>query len=173
LAYDAKAQEFAFGLYCRMSKERALEEMRKVYPGVSGSTWDDWVNKLDWRARRAESDARLREFDTVCRDTGRVLMVELQAVKDRLLKELELVPGDTQKVYAFTSVTKQMNDIAAKYLTSRDPRRIQTEVIADVVEKLLAGMRGMDGLGQAMQRNAVPIGQLVARLTQEFGAEQA
>ncbi len=81
MAYDSQAQEFAYSFYAKgWSKPRALAEIRKVYPGLSASTWDEWVEKLDWRERRGLADAKLREFEDLVRDTARVLLLELDEV---------------------------------------------------------------------------------------------
>jgi hypothetical protein len=74
VAYDTQAQEFVYGFYARgWSKERALPEIRKVYAGFSGSTWDEWVKKYDWPARRALADAKLRDFDDLYREAKKGL----------------------------------------------------------------------------------------------------
>ena len=172
MAYDTKAQEFVYGFYARgWSKERALPEIRKCYPGFSGSTWDDWVKKFDWPARRAAADAKLREFDDLCRDTARLLMLELNEIRERLLKEIREGKTDTQTVYAFNSVAKQIASLAEMHLAERDNDRIALAVLSQAFDEFLGRLRDIDGLGPTLERSAREIGELVVAVSEKFGRE--
>jgi methyl-accepting chemotaxis protein len=172
MAYDTKAQEFAFQFYAKgISKEKALREIKKVYPGFSGSTWDEWVEKLQWRERRAAADMKLREFEILCRDTARALVLELNEIRENLLAKIRKGDADTQTVYAFTSTAKQIADLTRQQLAAQDPRRISMEVLMQSIEKLLAGLREMAGLAKPLEANATAIGELVTQIGDEFGAE--
>jgi hypothetical protein len=172
VAYDTQAQEFVYGFYARgWSKERALPEIRKVYAGFSGSTWDEWVKRYDWPQRRALADAKLRDFDDLCRTTAQTILLELNEIRERLLQEIRGGKADTQTVYAFSSVTKQITDIAAKQLQAQDPMKVAVEVLASAFERFLRELRAVDGLGPVLERRAGDVGALVAKVTEEFGRE--
>ncbi len=172
MAYDTQAQEFVYGFYARgWSKERALPEIRKVYAGFSGSTWDEWVKKLDWPARRALADAKLREFDELCRDASRTLLLELNEIRERLLKDIRAGKADTQTYYAFNSIAKQIAEMSRQHLSSQDPQKVAIEVLTTAIEKLLTGMRSIDGLAPALERHAKAIGEIVTTITEECGRE--
>lgn len=174
MAYDTKAQDFVFSFYLRgWSKERALPEIRKVYPGFSASTWDEWERKFDWKTRRALADLKRREFEELCRDTARALMLELNAIRQRLFQEIKENAADTQKVYAFTSVTKQIADLARQHLAQQDPQRISMEVLSRAIEKFLAGLRSIRGLEKPLEDHAAQVGKLVQEIGAEFGQEAA
>lgn len=173
MAYDLKAQEFAFQFYAKgISKEKALREIKKVYPGFSGSTWDEWVDRLQWRERRAASDMKLREFEALCRDTARALVLELNEIREGLLKKIRDNQGDTQTIYAFTSTAKQIAELTKQQLAAQDPRQVSMEVLMTAIEKLLAGLREMAGLAKPLEANATQIGELVTQIGDEFGAER-
>jgi methyl-accepting chemotaxis protein len=172
LAYDLKAQELVYGYYARgWSKERALPEIRKVYPGFAGSTWDEWVKKLDWPQRRALADAKLREFEDLCRDTTRTLLLELNEIREKLIADVRDGKADTQTYYAFNSVAKQIAEMSRQHLASQDPQKVAVEVISQAVDRLLTGLRGIDGLERPLAVNAREIGQLVTQISEEFGRE--
>lgn len=172
MAYDTQAQEFAFGLYARgWSKERCLREMRKIYAGFSGSTWDEWVKKYDWPARRARLDAKRLEFEDLCRDTNRVLMAELNEIRDRLMEEIRSGRADAQTIYAHASVSKQIAEIARRQAQERDPLRVSMETLNLAFEKFLSGLREIDGLAKPLEANAARVGELVARIGEELGRE--
>lgn len=174
MAYDLKAQEFVYGFYARgWSKERALPDIRKVYPGFSGSTWDEWVKKLDWPARRAQADAKLREFEDLCRDTTRLLLLELNEIREKLLLVIRSDKADTQTYYAYKTIAAQIADLAREHLSSQDPQKVAAEVLTTAIEKLLTGMRSIDGLAPALERHARQVGELVTSISEEFGREAA
>ena len=174
MAYDTQAQEFVYGFYARgWSKERSLPEIRKVYPGFSGSTWDDWAKKFDWPQRRALADAKLREFDDLCRDAARSLLLELNEIRERLLKDISEGKADTQTYYAFNSIAKQIAELARQHLAGQDPQKIALEVLMAAIEKLLTGLRSIDGLARPLEVYAKQIGQLVTEISEEFSREAA
>jgi methyl-accepting chemotaxis protein len=162
LAYDTQAQEFVYGFYARgWSKERSLPEIRKVYPGFSGSTWDDWAKKFDWPQRRALADA------------ARSLLLELNEIRERLLKDIREGKADTQTYYAFNSIAKQIAELARQHLAGQDPQKIALEVLMAAIEKLLTGLRSIDGLARPLEVYAKQIGQLVTEISEEFSREAA
>jgi hypothetical protein len=172
VAYDSKARDFAFGFYAQgLSKEKALREIRKLYPGFSGSTWDDWEARYAWRERRAKSDATLAEFNDLCRNTARALMLELNEIRRQLYTQIQGGKFDNQTVYAFTSVTKQISELARQHLSSQDPARVAMETLRAAFEKFLAGLREIDGLAKPLESRASDVGQLVEKIGVEFGAE--
>lgn len=173
MAYDTQAQEFAYGFYARgYSKERALREIRKCYPGLSGSTWDEWVSKLDWKQRRALADAKLRDFEELARNTASVLLLELDEVRKRLYTQIQGGKElDTQLVYAFNSVSKQINEIARQHLASRDDDRIATQVLNLAFERFLAELTEIPVLGEALRANAARVGQAVEKIAEQLGRE--
>lgn len=172
MAYDAKAQEFVYGFYARgWSRDRSLPEIRKVYAGFAGSTWDKWLKDLDWPARRAASDVALREFEDLCRDTTRVLVIELKTIKDALFDKVKDGKGDTQTVYAYTSVTKQIAELTREHMADRDVDRVAIGVLNTAVEQLLTGLRGINGLAKPLEAHAAEIGDIVAAIAQQHGRE--
>lgn len=171
MAYDAKAQEFAYGLYAQgLSKEKALAQIRKHYPGFSGATWDEWVAKLAWKERRAAADAKAREFDSLCQDTARALMQQLAEIKEELFTHIKAGKAGTQEIYAFTSVTKQMADLAKTHLAKKDPMRISIELLNTAFEKFLSGLRSLPGMEKPLEQNASQIGRLLIDIAEAHGA---
>lgn len=171
MAYDAKAQEFVFSFYARgVSKERALPEIRKVYAGFSGSTWDEWEKKLDWKERRAEADRRSREFARFCERNAETMLGELDLVRLKLLKEITEGRGDTQTVHAYTSVVKQMDGIAHRYLAATDPKRVQMEVLSRAFEDLFSRLRDDADLAKPLAKHAERIGAVVTEISEMYGA---
>jgi len=172
VAYDSKAHEFVFDFYRRgWSKERALVEIRKVYAGFSGSTWDEWIKKFDWPRRRALADVQLREFEDLCRDTNKTLLFELDKIRNQLSAAISEGDIDTQTVYAYTKVAKQMAEIADQHLASGDSRRVAMGVLSLAFEKLLSGLQEVEGLAEPLKKSATAVGQLVTRISEEFGRE--
>ena len=160
MAYDAKAQEFAYGFYARgYSKERAVREIRKAYPGFAGSTWDEWVERLDWKARRAEADLKLREFEELAQNAAAAILLQLDGIRQKLAAQIEKDGPNTQAVYAYTSVAKQITDLARTHLAGRDGKRVAMEVLKLAIDKLLVEFRGIDGLARLLEVNAAAIGQ--------------
>jgi methyl-accepting chemotaxis protein len=172
LAYDTQAQEFVYGFYARgWSKERALPEIRKVYAGFAGSTWDEWIKKFDWPQRRALADAKLREFDDLCKDANRTLLLELNEIRERLLKDIREGKADTQTYYAYGSIAKQIAALSQQHLAAQDPQKVAIEVLAAAIEKLLLGLRGIDGLAGPLEAHAKRVGELVGEISEEFARE--
>jgi uroporphyrinogen-III synthase len=171
MAYDLKAQEYAYSFFARgVSKERAVREIRKVYGGFSSSTWDEWVAKLDWRERRAEADIKLREFEDLAQNTAKVLLLELDRIRQRLFKEVEEKGPDTQAVYAYTSVAKQIADISRQHLANRDGGRLALEVLNAAFERFLTELREDPELAKILAAKATLIGRTVEKVAEEFGA---
>lgn len=174
MAYDTQAQEFVYSFFAKgWSRDRALPEIRKVYAGFAGSTWDEWAKRFDWPARRALADAKLREFDELCRDATRTLLLELNEIREKLLVVIRGDKADTQTYYAYKTIAAQIADLAREHLSSQDPQKVAAEVLTTAIEKLLTGMRSIDGLAPALERYARQIGELVTSITEEFGREAA
>lgn len=172
MAYDAKAKELAFSYYARgYSKERALRELQKIYPGMSGSTWDAWADKGDWKTRRASLDLKAREFDELCQDTARILIAELNEIREKLIASVRDGKVDNQTVYAYTSTARQIAELSRQHIASRDPRRIATQTLMEVIEKLLSRLRELPGLAAPLEANAKAVGEVVTGIGEEFGAE--
>ena len=173
MAYDTRAQEFAYGFYARgLSKEKALREIRRSYPGFAGSTWDSWLETLGWRERRAQADMRAREFDALVQDTAKILLLELDGLRKKIALQFAAEgPPDTQAVYSYTSVCKQIADLARKHLASRDNGRVALEVLGLAFERLLTELRGDAGLAKALEEKAAFVGRAVEKVAEEFGAE--
>lgn len=173
MAYDVKAQDFAFSFYAKgFSKERALKEICKVYPGFSGATWDAWVIKLDWKTRRALLDVKARELDDFCSDAARAIILDLHDVQQKLLAKIKTAEEgavDTQVIYAYNAVSKQIVDLARHHLASKDPLRVSMEALNSAIEKFLSELRELPGMGPVLQSNAGEIGRLVERIGEEFG----
>jgi len=172
MAYDFKAQELAFSLFARgLSKEKALRIMRKEYPGISGATWDDWASKLRWKDRRAALDMKSRDFDELCRDTARVLMLELNEIRQKLVTLIRDGKIDTQTVYAYTSTAKQIADLAKQHMATQEPATVAIAVLQAAIEKLLSELRALPGLQAPLEANAKAVGQIVTQIGEEFGRE--
>jgi hypothetical protein len=171
MAYDLKAQEYAYSFYARgMSKERALREIRKSYPGLSGSTWDEWVEKLGWRERRAEADIKLREFEDLAQNTAKVLLLELDAIRKKLAADIEKNGAETQAVYAYTSVAKQIAELSRQHLASRDGGRLALEVLNAAFERFLTELRDDADLAKVLAAKSTLIGKAAEKVAEEFGA---
>lgn len=173
MAYDTQTQEFAYGFYARgWSKDRALREIRKVYAGFSGSTWDEWVSKLDWKQRRALADAKLREFEELARNTASVLLLELEEVRRRIYDQIKNAKElDTQLVYSFNSVSKQMNEIARQHLASRDGDRVAMQVLNLAFERFLTELREIPAVAKVLEENAARVGQAAEKVAEQLGRE--
>lgn len=172
MAYDAKAQEFAYGFYGRgWSKERALREIRKSYPGFSGSTWDEWVEKLDWRGRRAAADAKLREFDDLVRDSDRAMLLELDELRKNAWKAVNVEKPDPQATYAYLRVVKAIADLCRHQLASRDGGKVVLEVLNAAFERFVTVLREDPELAELLAKKAALVGRAVEKVAEEFGAE--
>jgi hypothetical protein len=173
VAYDAKAQDFAYSFYARgWSKARALPKIREVYAGFSGSTWDEWEAKFGWRERRAAAEVKRIEFETLLNDTARVLLVELDEVRKPLYDKVRTGTADTQTVYAYTSIVKQIADITRQQLAMRDGDRVAMETLTRAFDGLFAKLREISDLGAALERNAEAVGAAVAQVAESFGREK-
>jgi hypothetical protein len=171
MAYDSKAQEFAYSYFARgYSKERAMREIRKTYPGFSGSTWDEWVEKLNWRDRRAQADLRLREFEDLAQDAARSLLLELDAIRKRLWKTVDVDGPDTQAVYAYNAVAKQIAELARQHLANRDGGRLALEVLNAAFEQFVTELRQDPDLARVLAAKATLIGRAAEKVAEEFGA---
>jgi hypothetical protein len=173
MAYDAKAHEFTYGFYARgWSKARALVEIRKVYAGFSGSTWEEWEKSDGWKERRALADAKLRDFEDTCRDTARLLLLELNHIREELYARVkDGGAADTQTVYAYTSVVKQIADLSSKHLATRSEERVAMEVLNAAISNFLAGLRQIEGLAAALEQHADAVVALVTSVAEQFGRE--
>jgi hypothetical protein len=170
MAYDSKAVEFVYSFYARgWSREKALPEVRKVYAGFSGSTWDEWERKYEWRERRALADAKLREFEDKCGDINRTLLLEMDDARGRLYKKIVEGNADEQTFYAFSQLAKRTAELSANYFASRDPQQIATRVISDVIDYLLSELRALPVLDRALEQNAVAVGRIAAAAAERFG----
>jgi hypothetical protein len=172
MAYDQKAQDFAFSFFTRgMSRDRAVREIRKVYPGFSNSTWDAWVESLGWRERRAQLDFKRAEFERIAEDAAQVLMLELNEMREKLKAELLANPADTQRGYFYASICKQIAALATDHLKGRADQRVATDVLMRAFERFITGLRDMPGLEPALEANAARIGKLTEDIAGEFGRE--
>ncbi|HVW09189.1 MAG TPA: hypothetical protein VHC90_11445 [Bryobacteraceae bacterium] len=172
MAYDSKAQEFAYSFYARgLSREKAVREIRKVYAGFSGSTWDEWESKLGWKQRRALADAKLREFEDSCRDLNKTLLLELGEIRAGLYKTIVDGKADAQTYYAYLRLAKQTHEISAAHFAGRDNDRVAVKVLDDAVQLLLLELRGIPGLMRPLEENAAAVGAAVAEVVEKFGQE--
>jgi hypothetical protein len=172
MAYDSKAQEFAYSFYARgLSREKAVREIRKVYAGFSGSTWDEWESKLGWKQRRAMADAKLREFEDSCRDLNRTLLLELGEIRAGLFKTIVDGKADAQTYYAYLRLAKQTHEISAAHFAGRDNDRVAVKVLDDAVQLLLLELRGIPGLMRPLEENASAVGAAVVEIVEKFGQE--
>lgn len=171
MAYDAKAQEFVYAFYLRgWSKERALPEIRKTYAGFSGSTWDTWEKQLDWKERRAASEAKLRAFEDDLQNTTRTVLLELNEVRARLYAQIKASETpDHQTVYAFNSVAKQILLLSKQHLDSRDSDKVSLEALNRAVEALIGELQTHPELGVALRKNAPAVGEAVSKVAERFG----
>jgi uroporphyrinogen-III synthase len=172
MAYDQKAQDFAYTFYSRgVSRDRAVREIRKVYAGFSGSTWDEWEKKLAWRERRAQADVKLREFEELAQNTASVLLLELDEIRKKLLRDIGERGADVQTVYAYTSVAKQISEISRQHLANRDGGRVALEVLNLAFQHFLTELREIPDLAKPLEANAAKVGKLIEKTAQEFGLE--
>lgn len=170
MAYDSKAVEFVYSFYARgWSKARALPEVQKVYAGFSGSTWDDWEKRYDWKQRRALADAKIKEFEDRCRDINQTLLMEMDDARNRLYAKIKDGTADTQAFYAFSQLAHRTAELSARYFASRDPGRIATQVVGDVIEYLLGELRSIPGLGPSLAACQAEIGRVAAAAAERFG----
>lgn len=171
MAYDLRAQEFAYSFYARgMSKERALREIRKSYPGLSGSTWDEWVEKLGWRERRAEADIKLREFEDIAQNTAKVLLLELDRLRKKIAEGIEKNGPDSQAVFAYTRVVSQIADLARQHLANRDGGKLALEVLNAAFERFLTLLRDDAAVANVLAGKATLVGKAAEQVAEEFGA---
>ena len=172
MAYDSKAQDFAYSFYARgLSREKAVREIRKVYAGFSGSTWDEWEDKLGWKQRRALADAKLREFEDSCRDINRTLLLELGEMRGGLFEQIKSGNADVQTYYAYLRLAKQTHEISAAHFAGRDNDRVAVKVLDDAVQLLLLELRGIPGLMRPLEENASAVGAAVAEIVEKFGQQ--
>lgn len=175
MAYDARAQEFAYGFYARgWSKAKALPEIQKVYPGFAGSTWDDWVTRYDWKTRRAAAEAKIREFEDTLRDTTRVVLMELNELRLRLLKALQTTDlPDTQAVYAYTKVCQQIVQMSQQYNDSRDSSRLAMDTLDSALTKLITELREFPDVAKALEAHSGEVGREIEAICEQFGRAAA
>ncbi len=170
MAYDSKAVEFVYSFYARgWSRDKALPEIRKVYAGFSASTWDEWERKYDWKQRRALADAKLREFEDKCGDINRTLLLEMDDARSRLYQKIQTGAADEQTFYAFSQLAKRTAELSANYFAGRDPGRIATKLVSDVIEYVLSELRSVPDLGRPLEVNAKEIGRIAAAAAERFG----
>ena len=173
MAYDAKAQEFAYSFYLRgWSKARALPEIRKQYSGFSGSTWDTWETSLDWKGRRATAEAKMRAFEDDVQNTTRALLLELTDIREKLYAHLKDNPTDTQAVYAHSSVSKRITELAKQHIAGRDGEKLSLELLNQAVEVLIAELQQVPEIGEALRKNAPSVGEAVSKVAERFGVSQ-
>ncbi len=169
MAYDAKAVEFVYSFYARgWSKAKALPEICKVYAGFSGSTWDSWEAKYEWKQRRALADAKVVQFEDECRDIGRTLLLELNEARSRLFKKIVDGDDDIQVYYAFVSLAKRTAEMSQQFFANRDPERVAAGLLNDAIEHLLLGLREIPGLTRALEENSAKVGAAVAATAERF-----
>ena len=169
MAYDAKAIEFVYSFYARgWSKAKALPEIRKVYAGFGGSTWDEWETKNDWRQRRALADAKIVQFEDECRDIGRTLLLELNDARSRLYTKIQGGDTDIQLYYAFVALAKRTAELSEKFFANRNPDRVASGILNDAIEHLLLGLREVPGLTRALEENAAAVGAAVSATAERF-----
>lgn len=172
MAYDKKAQEFAFGFFAQgLSKEKALAAIRKEYPGFSGSTWDEWVVKLQWAERRATLDLKARDFAELCQDTAQVLMLELNEIREKLIGLIRDGKLDSQTVYAYMSTARQMSELARQHMESQEPEQIAMATLQSAIEQLLGRLRQISELAKPLEQHASAVGKIVEEIAEEFGRE--
>ncbi|HZL55704.1 MAG TPA: hypothetical protein VFC21_01400 [Bryobacteraceae bacterium] len=170
MAYDSKAAGFVYSFYARgWSRAKALPEIQKVYAGFAGSTWDEWEKRYDWKQRRALADAKLREFEDKCNDINRTLLLEMDDARGRLYKKIQDGEADTQTYYAFSQLANRTADLSANYFSSRDPGRIATQVVGDVVEHILSELQSVPGIRAVLQANSAEVGRIAAGAAERFG----
>ena len=170
MAYDQKAIDFVYSFYSRgLSKSKALPEIQKVYPGFSGSTWDSWESSYDWKQRRALADARRREFDDRVADLLPNLMMQLDEARQRLYTTIQSEKATTQDFYAFSQICDRIASLAKTWQQGRDPERISTRVVGEVVEFMIGELREVPGLGKAIQSNASAVSAIAAAAAERFG----
>ncbi len=170
MAYDTQAQELAFSLYARgWSNEKCVREMRKVYPGFAGSTYDEWVKKLDWPARRAVLDQKRMEFEELCQDTSRLLVLELNTIRKKLFDQIKAGTVDAQTVYAHARVAKQIAELTQKHLDKQDLLKLSMDLLTTAFETFLSRMRELDGMAPLLEKHAPQIGTMVAEIGEQFG----
>jgi len=173
MAYDSKAVDFAYSFYARgWSRAKAVPEIRKVYAGFSGSTWDAMEEKHDWKQRRALADAKIREFEDSCRDIGRTLLLELGAIRSRLYTLIEAGTADVQTYYAFLSVAKRTNEISATHLKGRDNDRVATQVLSEAIEFFLLELRSVPAFTRVLEENAAAVGAAVSVVAENSANEK-
>jgi hypothetical protein len=172
MAYDSKAIDFAYGYYARgWSRAKAVPEIRKVYAGFSGSTWDEWEAKHEWKQRRAMADAKLREFEDSCRDIGRTLLLELDDIRKRIYAEIQAGNADVQTYYAFVSIAKRTHEISAAHFAARDNDRVAVQVLSEAIEYFLLELRSVPGITRALEENAAAVGNAVSAVAEKFGQQ--
>jgi hypothetical protein len=170
MAYDARAQEFAYGYYARgWSRDRAVVEIRKTYAGFSRNTWDEWEKKFDWKARRASVEAKLRALEDDLGDVHRSMLLDLEEVRKNLVEQHRNTPGDTQTVYAITAVSKRIGDLAKQHLASRDGDKVSMEILHRAIDSLLDTFARVPEIAQAMKAHANEVGAAVEQVAEHFG----
>lgn len=169
--YDETAHEFVFGFYLRgWDRDKAIPEIRKVYPGFAPKTWDAWRAKFDWAQRRALADAKARDFDRYAGEAWRELLFDLREVHQKLMADFrKSEAADPQIAYAINSTAKQIGDIISRHGKAQDPQRVAMEILQLAMESLLTDMRMVKGLGAGLKRNAEEIGGLVQKIAEKFG----
>ncbi len=173
MAYDAKAQDFAYSFYARgWSRDRAVAEIRKQYAGFGKSTWDEWERKFDWKARRASAEAKVRALEEDAGDITRAMLLDLNDIRVRLVADLKAKDApDNQAIYAIASVSKRIADLAKQAVANRDGAKVEMEVIHTAIDALLGNLQAIPGVGAVLKENAAAVGSAVAQIADRFGAQ--
>ena len=167
--YDETAKEFVYGFYARgYSRDKALKEIRKVYPGFAKATWDRWEVEHNWKERRALADAKVAEFEQFAEQAWAELLMDLDALRKTLRKEFDKKP-DPQLAYAFTSVSAQIVNLISKHGGAKDPQKVAMETLALAIEAFVQELKALEGLSAPMKKQAVEVGRRVKKIAEQFG----
>lgn len=175
--YDVRAQEFVFSLwlkYPHWSREKLLKEIRKTYAGFGLKTLEEWIERLNWRERRAQADMKLREFEAMARDTTRVIMIDLNAQREKLKAAIESADKpDPQVMYAMNQTCKLLAEIQHKHEAQKERSRLEMDVLMVACERLLAALSEIADLAEPLKRHSAVVGRLVAEIAETHGKREA
>lgn len=168
-SYDETARELVYGFYARgYSREKALKQIRRVYPGFAAATWDRWLIDHNWPERRALADAKVAQFETFAEQAWIELLMDLDAIRRKLRAEFDQKP-DPQLAYAFTSVSAQIVNLVAKHGGAKDPQKVAMETLALALESFIQELKTVESLGGPLKKRAQEVGRLVKKIAEQFG----
>jgi hypothetical protein len=170
MAYDSKAHEFVFSFYLKGGGwDRWMPKINLIYPGIAKSTCEQWEKRFNWPARRAELDHKRSEFEDTVRDYRRVMIVDLEIARTKLLEQIQEGQISNQTYYQFTTVCRSIAQLCSEHERQRDPDQIAMQVLTEAFEMLVQRFAAIPALAKVMESASDEIGKSIAEVAERYG----